>query len=119
MAHTPFRIRISTDREDDKHIGGACPEIASSWVTAVTVTGAQSCPWDLQDFYRYGFQDSDLIPVRRSMVAANCEEIDIVGTVFIRLSGTDTTTGTTYTAAVMTYVSPSTKKLYLPRLRHY
>ena len=49
------------------------------------------------------------------MVAANSEEINIVGAVFIRLSGSDTTTNSTHTAAVMTYVSPNTKKLYLPR----
>ena len=48
------------------------------------------------------------------MVAANSEEIKIVGAVFIRLSGTDAQ-GVVHTAAVMAYVSPSTTKLYLPR----
>ena len=49
------------------------------------------------------------------MVAANSEEINIVGAVSIRSSGTNDSTGTTYTAAVMAYVSPSTKKLYVSR----
>ena len=115
MDHPTLRLRLTTDKRDYQIFGGQCPDVSPSWVTAVTDTGAQSCLWSLQDFYRCGFKDSDLIPVRRSMVAANSEEIVIVGAVFLRLSGTDETTGTTYTAAVMAYVSPSTKKLYLPR----
>ena len=60
-----------------------------SWVTVVTDTGAPSCLWSISQFYICGFTDKDLLPVRRSMVAANSEEIKIVGAVFIRLSGTD------------------------------
>ena len=114
MAHPTLRLRLTTDKQDYKHFGGLCPEVSPSWVTAVTDTGAQSCLWSLHDFYRCGFKDNDLIPVRRSMVAANSEEIKIVGAIFMRLSGTDAN-GVTYTAAVMVYISPSTKKLYLPR----
>ena len=80
----------------------------------VTDTGAQSPLWSLQDFYRCGFKDSDLIPVKRSMRAANMEEIEICGAVFIRLSGEDKS-GNVHTARVMTYVSPSTKKFYLSK----
>ncbi len=115
MAHPTLRLRLTTEKKDYKVFGGQYPDISPSWVSAVTDTGAQSCLWSLEDFYRCGFRDCDLIPVRRSMVAANSEEINIVGAVFIRLSGTDDTTGATYTAAVMAYVSPSTKRLYLPR----
>ncbi len=115
MSHPTLRLRLTTEKDDYKVFGGSCPDISPSWVTAVTDTGAQSCLWSLQDFYRCGFKDSDLIPVRRTMVAANSEAIDIVGAVFIRLSGTNDNTGETYTAAVMAYVSPNTKKLYLPR----
>ena len=46
------------------------------------------------------------------MLAANREEIQIEGAIFVRLSGEDAQGGT-YTAPVMAYVSPSTQKFYL------
>ena len=114
MSHPTVRLRLTTDGQDYEHFGGSCPQVGLSWMTAVTDTGAQSCLWSLSQFYKCGFTDRDLLPVRRSMVAANSEEIKIVGAVFIRLSGTDAQ-GVVHTAAVMAYVSPSTTKLYLPR----
>ena len=89
MSHPTLRLRITAHDQDYEHFGGSCPQVGPSWVTAVTDTGAQSCLWSLSQFYKCGFTDRDLLPVRRSMVAANSEEIKIVGAVFIRLSGTD------------------------------
>ena len=83
-------------------------------VSTVTDTGAQSCLWGLLEFYRCGFQDSDLRPVRRTILAANREEIDIVGAILLCLTGT-ADDGTIHTARVMVYVSPSTRKFYLSR----
>ena len=48
------------------------------------------------------------------MRAANMEEIDIAGAIFVRLHGKDAC-GTKHTAHVMVYVSPSTEKFYLSR----
>ena len=48
------------------------------------------------------------------MRAANMEDIEIAGAVFVRISGTDAS-GNTYTAPIMVYVSPSTQKFYLSR----
>ena len=48
------------------------------------------------------------------MQAANSEEIDIAGAIFIRLSGRDTS-GVMHTAPAMAYVSSSTDKMYLSR----
>ena len=73
-----------------------------------------SCLWGLLNFYRAGFKDSDLIPVKRTMVAANKEPINISGAILLRVSGKDNL-GDTYTAAVMAYVSPDTTKFYLSR----
>ena len=114
MAHPTLRLRLTTNHADYDHIGTACPSVMPSFVTAVTNIGAQSCLWSLQDFYRCGFKDCDLLPVRRTMVAANSEKIKIVGAIFVRMSGVDAT-GTKHTAPIMAYVSPSTQKLYLSR----
>ena len=83
--------------------------INPSTVSVVTDTGAQSSLMSMSHFLRAGFKTSDLLPVKRTMRAANMEEIDIAGAVFVRLSGTDST-GNTYTAPIMAYVSPSTHK---------
>ena len=94
--------------------GSPFPHVAPSHITVVTDTGAQSCLWSRRDFYRCGFQLSDLIPIKHTMFAANREKIDIDGAIFIRLSGTDHH-GNTHTAPVMVYVSPSTERFYLSR----
>ena len=114
MAHPSLRLRVSTEQEDYNHVGAAFPDVMPSYVSVVTGTGAQSCLWSLADFYRCGFTDSDLLPVKRAMVAANQEEIEIVGAIFLRLSGKDNL-GNVHTAVVMAYVSPSTNKFYLSR----
>ena len=114
MAHPTLRLRISTDAEDYDQLGVDTPDITPSYETAVTDTGAQSCLWGLTNFYRAGFKDSDLIPVKRTMVAANRERIKISGAILLRVSGTDNL-GDTYTAVVMVYVSPDTCKFYLSR----
>ena len=54
-----------------------------------TDTGAQSCLCSLKDFLRCGFKHSDLLPVKRTILAANREQIDITGALFLKLSGKD------------------------------
>ena len=50
--------------------------------------------------------------MKRTLLAANREEIEICGAVFLRLTGSDSN-GVEYTAPVMVYVSPSTQRFYL------
>ena len=114
LPHPTLRLLLTTDASDYAHIGADCPHVTPSFVNVVTDTGAQSVLWGLQDFYRCGFKNADLLPVKRTMRAANMEEIEIAGAVFIRLSGTDTS-GNKHTAPIMAYVSPSTEKFYLSR----
>ena len=114
MPHPTLRLQLSTDATDYNHTNAICPSITPSYVNVVTDTGAQSVLMSLRDFYRVGFKDSDLLPVKRTMRAANMEEIEILGAVFIRLSGTDTY-GNRHTAPIMAYISPSTQKFYLSR----
>ena len=112
MPHPTLKLVLTTDASDYERIGVGCPQITPSTVSVVTDTGAQSALWGLQSFYRCGFKDSDLLPVKRTMRAANMEEIHISGAVFVRLTGTDSS-GKKHTAPIMAYVSPSTEKFYL------
>ena len=114
MAHPALRSRLTTDAHGYEHLGKEHPRVMPSFVTVVTDTGAQSCLWSLQDFYRCGFKDSDLLSVKRTMFAANREEINIASAIFVRLSGVDAT-GNMHTAPIMAYVSSNTEKFYLSR----
>ena len=114
MTHPTLRLRVTTEASDYKQMGAPHPDIMPSHETAVTDTGAMSCLWGQTNFYRCGFKDSDLIPVKRTIIAANREKINILGAVFLRLSGTDAL-GNTHTAAVMVYVTPDTNRFYLSR----
>ena len=114
MSHPTLRLQLTTDASDYQRLGMPHPQTMPSFVTVVTDTGAQSCLWSLKDFYRCGFQDSDLLPVTRTMLAANREEIDIRGAIFVRLSGHDAS-GKEHCAPVMAYVSPDTNRFYLSR----
>ena len=90
-------------------MGALFPKIMPAHVNTVTDTGAQSCLWGVEDFYRCGFKDCDLIPVKRTIVAANRDEITILGAILLRLTGTDSR-GNPHTAAVMVYITPDTER---------
>lgn len=114
LKHPMVQLTVSTDDEAYSKLNIKCPQPNSRRVKVVTDTGAQSCLWGLSSFLQCGFNQSDLLPVKRSMVAANREKIDIVGAMFVELCGNDDK-GQMHTANVMVYVSPSTSKFYLSR----
>ena len=114
MPHPTLKLVLTADESSYNQIGVSCPEVPPTLVNVVTDTGAQSALWSLQSFYKCGFKDADLLPVKRTMRAANMEEIEIAGAIFVRLHGKDAC-GTKHTAHVMVYVSPSTEKFYLSR----
>ena len=87
MVHPTLRLHITVQKEDYDQIQRVCPNVKPSCVTVVTDTGAQSCLWSLSEFYKCGFKKSDLIPVKRVILAANREEIKIKGAILVRLSG--------------------------------
>ena len=114
MLHPTIQLHLTVDKEDYHHLDINAPNVAPTNVTAVTDTGAQSCLWSQKDFHRCGFKDSDLLPVKRTLIAANKEKININGAIFVRLSGSDSK-GITHIAPVMVYVSPDTHNFYLSR----
>ena len=114
MPHPVLKLAVTTDASAYKHFGVACPQMISADANVVADTGAQSALWSLQGFRRSGFNDTDLLPVRQTMRAANMGEIEISGAVFIKLTGIDSS-GKKHTAPIMAYVSPSTEKFYLSR----
>ena len=114
MHHPTLRLHLTTNQSDYSHVGATCPNITPTHVSVVTDTGAQSCLWSSQDFYRCGFKKSDLLPVKQTLLATNKEKIRIDGAILVCLSGLDKT-GITHTAPTMVYVSPDTERFYLSR----
>lgn len=114
LQHPTLKLRLTVDSSDYDAINYPPPKVKSCEVCVVTDTGAQSCLWGLSDFLRCGFKESDLIPVKHSLYAANKEKIDVLGAILIRLSGTDVD-GELRSAAIMVYVSPRTHRFYLSK----
>ena len=71
-------------------------------------------PMGLNNFIQSGFSKADLLPVRHELYAANGEKINVKGAILLRISGTSSN-GDVHSAAVMTYISPSTNRFYLSR----
>ena len=114
MTHPTLKLQLTVAQDDYNKFGVKCPKITPSSITVVTDTGAQSCLWSQRDFYRCGFTDQDLFPVKRTLSTASREEINITGAIFLRLTGQDGK-GNLYTAPVMTYISPDAGNFYLSR----
>ena len=114
VQHPTLKLRLSVDSSDYDAINHPTPKIKPCEVCVVTDTGAQSCLWGLSDFLRCGFKESDLIPVKHTLYAANKEKIDVLGAILIRLTGADYN-GELISAAIMAYVSPRTQRFYLSK----
>ena len=66
-----------------------CPRQNYCKTNIFTDMGAQSCLWDLSSYLKHGFKKSNLIPVKRKMVAANRDQIKITGAIFLELMTKD------------------------------
>ena len=109
-----IKLKIHTDKSDYEHLNIPYRHVKSTSVTAITDTGAQSSLMGIKTFKKCGFRESDLVPVKRKMRAANNEGIQIKGAIFTRLSGTNNL-GQRVETAEMIYVTESTDLFYLSR----
>lgn len=107
-------LKLSTNTHDYQQFAATTPNIKPSKVSIIADTGAQSSLMGLKPFQKCGFKPSDLLPVKKKMIAANNEGINVLGAVFVRLAGTDSA-GNRLEAAEMVYVSDSTDFFYLSR----
>ena len=114
LSHPIVRVRIDTKESDYTQLRASYPHIAPNALDTVAVSGALSCLWSRKQFLESGFSMNDLLPVRHTMRAANRAPIEIDGAILIRFSG-DSPQGTTYEAAAMVYVSPSTNSFFISK----
>ena len=109
-----IKLKIYTNKSDYDHMNIPYRHIKSTNVIAITETGAQSSLMGMKTFRKCGFQESDLVPVKRKMYAANNEGITIKGAVFTRLSGINKL-GDRIETAEMIYITDLTDHFYLSR----
>ena len=112
--HPILRLALNAKEEDYDTFGFTYPRVGTTFVDAVTDTGAQSCLWSRRDCLNAGFHKSDFIPVKHKMKAANGTPVTVDGAVIVRLSGLDSL-GATRECNVIVYVSPDANGFYLSR----
>ena len=103
------------DESDYDHLRLPCPKMRPTKCAVVPDSGCQSVLLGLKTFNKFGLKKSNLVPVKGRMNAINGEGINIIGAVFLRLEGTDATTGQPVQTAVMAHVSESTERFYISR----
>ena len=114
LKHPTIQLKASIDKQAYTQMKIKCPKQNYCTVNVVTDTGAQSCLWDLSSYLKHGFKKSNLIPVKRKMVAANREQIKITGAIFMELRANDVK-GKLHVAKEMVYISPCTDRFFLSR----
>ena len=104
--HPRVTVTVTVDNVANKAPTMACE------VSAVADSGAQSNLWSLAHFLSAGFSQSDLIPVKMGVNAANCSPISIDGAFHARLVGR-APNGTEVTARGLIYVSRDVSDCFL------
>ena len=113
--HPTITLTAFTTESDYNHLRLPCPTTKPTKVTVVTDSGCQSSLIGLKVMYKLGLKKSCLVPVKGKMSAINGEGINILGAVFLRLEGTDTSTGQSVQTAVMAHATESTDRFYISR----
>lgn len=104
-----LRVNLSPCKDMYNKLKMVHPSLATVQCDGLADTGAQSCLWGMQEFYKCGFKKKDLVPVKHSMTVANREQLEIKGAIFLALKAAG------QIAKVMVYVSPDVKGLFLSR----
>ena len=115
MPHPIVKLRVSIDASDYSHLRLKHSNMPPTTLLIVADTGAQSCLMGKRVLDRLGLSTSDLVQVKQRMHAINGENIDFLGALFLRLPGTNPSTGRKATTAAMVYVTESTDLFYLSR----
>ena len=104
-------LRVSTDASDYRHLRLGHPNMSPTTLSIVADTGAQSCLMGEKCLIdRSGLSTSGLEQVKQRKHAIN-----VLGALFLRLSGANTSTGRKATTAAMVHVTETTDLFYLSR----
>ena len=113
-SHPILAIKVRTDASDYGHLNLPDPNLRSTRASAVCDSGAQSCLISKDLLYSWGLKPKHIIPVSQNMNSISGEGIEILGAVFLRVSGIDGN-GKFVEAPIMVYVTDSTTRFYLSK----
>ena len=109
-----FEVRAEVDTEAYATLGLDAPPLRSADLRAVADSGAQTCLMGLSVLRKFGLGRQHLTRITKRILAANREEIHVLGTIFMKLSGRSASQRRIATSA-MVYVTDSTDRFYLSR----
>ena len=112
--HPTLEVHAEVDTDAYDTLGLAEPPRRSADVSAVADSGAQTCLLGLPVLCRLGLRKQHLTRVTKRILAANSEEIHVLGAIFLRLTGRNGLQQPVTTSA-MVYVTDSTDRFYLSR----
>ena len=110
-------VSVETKVEDYKSLGYASnfpSKPRKITVSAMAVTGCQSCLADIKIANRLGLNEHNLIPVTLKMHAANKRKIKILGATILRFSGKNSAIEM-FEPRKVVYITDSSDKLFLSR----
>ena len=114
MPHPTLRLTVAVDGEAYIKLDTPAPPSRSASITTIADSGAQTCLMGLSVLRRLGLNKVHLLPVRKRILAANDEEIHVLGAIFLRLSGCNARGRRLETAATV-YVTDATNRFFLSR----
>ena len=108
----PLTATIDGDAYTKLHLPS--PPKRTTRISAVADSGAQTCLMGIKVLQKLGLGREHLTRVSKRVLAANNEEINILGAVFLRLSG-QAAQGQALTTSAMVYVTDTSSRFYLSR----
>ena len=114
LPHPTLRLKVAVDSDAYVRLGLPAPPPRSADIPAVADSGAQTCLMGLSVLRSMGLSKRDLRPVTKRILAANDQEINILGAVHLNMFGFNTRGRRLETSATV-FVSDSTNRFYLSR----
>ena len=112
--HPNLRLTVAVDGDAYSQLNLQRPPKRSAAITAVADSDAQTCLMGMSILHKMGLRREHLTPVSKRILAANDEEVRVLGAIFVKVSGTGTR-GQHMETSVMVYVTESTKRFYVSK----
>ena len=115
VPHPTLQLTIGVDGAAHSKLNLPSPPCKSTKITARTpAAGAQTCFMGLSVLRRLGLKREDLTRVSKRILAANDEEVNVLGAVFLSIFGHGERDQCFETSA-MIYVTDSTPRFYVSK----
>ena len=113
--HPTLQLTVGVDDTAYSRLNLPAPPRKSASITAIADSGAQTCLMGLSVLRRLGLRREHLTRVSKRILAANDEEVNVLGAVFLTISGRGAQDQCVGTSA-MVYVTDSTSRFYVSKM---